>query len=287
MHDRSLLGRHTATVRGLWKHVQPIFLLPGAAMSVFGALLAAEFSVGPAIGHVLAVSLAVYVAHLKDGYVDYYVRGEDETNPLSPRALRLAIGLATAGATACIGFLWLRAAAELVAVVLTVPLVVLGHLHAPSLDTGPVTGTADYPLGIVLAMLGGYAAQTGTVSAAVIAVCLALFPLLVGTNVLLDIVDYRHDRRLSKRTIPVALGPSRARFVAIGFIFASVGLLGVAIALGALSQRVAVAGIVPACAGTWCLTGRYSADRAVRVLIGATYAFAGVLFLAIQPDFFI
>ncbi|ELZ05196.1 hypothetical protein C481_02722 [Natrialba asiatica DSM 12278] len=90
----------------------------------------------------------------------------------------------------------------------------------------------------------------------------------------------------SKRTISVALGPSRARFVAIGFIFASVSLLGAAIALGALSQRVAVAGTVPACAGTWCLTGRYSANRAVYVLIGLTYAFAGILFLAIQPNLF-
>lgn len=67
---------------------------PGAAMFGFGALLATDPAVSNAILRAAAICLAVYVAHLKDDYVDYYVRGEDDANPLKLSDLRVAIGAA-------------------------------------------------------------------------------------------------------------------------------------------------------------------------------------------------
>lgn len=257
-----------------------MFLAPGAAMSCFGALLAGELSIPAAIGHVIAVSLAVYVAHLKDGYVDYYVRGEDEGNPLSPGEIHAAIAISTGGFAVSVGALWVFA--EPLAAALTVPVVVLGYLHAPHLDTNPVTATVDYPLGIVLATMGGYATQSGTVTPAVVAVCLVLFSLLAAINVLLDTLDYRHDRRISKRTVPVVLGPDRARIVAWGFVAVSIGLLGIACALGVLPRYAVFAGLCPAGAAIHCHVNGYAADRAVPLFIGTTYAFTGLLFLSVR-----
>lgn len=251
-------------------------------MSAFGALLADGVTVLPAIGHGIAVSLAVYVAHLKDGYVDYYVRGEDDDNPLSPTEIRVALALSIVAFAAVTGALWVSAG--LVAVGLTVPVVLLGYAHAPHFDTNPITATIDYPLGIVLAMLGGYATQTGTVTPQVAVVCLVLFSLLAAINVLLDTLDYQHDRRISKRTIPVVLGPARARLVAWGLVVVSVGLLGAASALGVLPERAAVTGLVPIGTVLCCQHNGYSAERTVSLFIGTTYVFAGLLFLSVRPS---
>ncbi|MFC6769309.1 prenyltransferase, partial [Natrinema soli] len=122
MQERSHPTRLRRTTRGLAAHVQPVFLLPGIAMSFFGVLLAGDATVTTAVVHALAIGLAVYVAHLKDGYVDHYVRGEDAENPLAPTEILVAIFAASAAFVGCVGSLW--AAAGPVPAVLTAPLVV-------------------------------------------------------------------------------------------------------------------------------------------------------------------
>jgi 1,4-dihydroxy-2-naphthoate polyprenyltransferase len=257
-----------------------VFLLPGAAMSAFGALLAENLAVGTAIVHLVVVSLAVYVAHLKDGYVDYYLRGEDDENLLAPATIRLAIVLATMLFAVCVALLWREGGPLAVAV--TVPLLALGYLHAPHLDTNPVTVTIDYPLGIVVATAGGYVSQTGTVRGPVTAVCLVLFALLSAISILIDITDYRADRRVSKRTIPVAIGPERARSVAWLLVLASLLALLFSSTSGVLPRTAAVAGIVPAGTLLVCVGREPTADRAVALFIRATYVFAGLLFASIR-----
>lgn len=275
--DRTRIGRRA---RGLWVHVQPIFLLPGAVMSVFGALLATDPTIPIAVLHATAVCLAVYVAHLKDGYVDHYIRGEDETNPLEPSEIRVAI-IAAAGLFAgCLGALWL--AAGPIGALLTAPLLALGYLHAPVLDTNPATESVDYPLGIVLATAGGYATQTGTVTALALSVCLILFLLLVAINVMLDRLDYRHDRRVGKRTLPVVLGPDRALRVAWALVLVSVATLAVSSRFGPLPRSALLAGAVPVGAILSCRLREPDPERLVALFIGATYAFGLALFLTIR-----
>ncbi len=249
-------------------------------MSGFGALLATDLEIPIAVLHAAAVCLAIYVAHLKDGYVDHYVRGEDETNPLKPSEIRVAI-IAAAGLFAgCLVALWLAAGS--IGVLLTAPLFVLGYLHAPVLDTNPATESVDYPLGIVLATAGGYATQTGTVTALALTVCLVLFLLLVAINVMLDRLDYRHDRRVGKRTLPVVLGPDRALRVAWALVLVSVAALTVSSRFGPLPRSALLAGAVPVGAALGCRLRDPDPDRLVALFIGATYVFGLALFLAIR-----
>lgn len=281
VHERSRRSRLRRTTRGLAAHVQLVFFLPGVAMSFFGALLAGDVTVSTAAVHGLAIGLAIYVAHLKDGYVDYYVREEDLDNPLSPTEIRAAIGVSSATFVSCVAFLW--ATTGTVPAALTAPLVVLGLLHAPHLDAAPATGVLDYPLGISLAIAGGYATQTGALSAQVIAIAAVFLPLLAGINVLLDLLDYDHDRRVPKRTIPVVVGPDAARPVAWAFVVAAVALLIFSSALGILPPQAALAGVFPLGAAVACVMGGLAADRAVSLFIGSTYLFAAALFFALRP----
>ncbi|WP_254533019.1 UbiA family prenyltransferase [Natrinema gelatinilyticum] len=281
MHERSRRSRLRRTTRGLAAHVQLVFFLPGVAMSFFGALLAGDVTVSTAAVHGLAIGLAIYVAHLKDGYVDYYVREEDLDNPLSPTEIRAAIGVSSATFVSCVAFLW--ATTGTVPAALTAPLVVLGLLHAPHLDAAPATGVLDYPLGISLAIAGGYATQTGALSAQVIAIAAVFLPLLAGINVLLDLLDYDHDRRVPKRTIPVVVGPDAARPVAWAFVVAAVALLIFSSALGILPPQAALAGVFPLGAAVACVMGGLATDRAVSLFIGSTYLFAAALFFALRP----
>ncbi|WP_121743661.1 UbiA family prenyltransferase [Natronorubrum halophilum] len=282
MHERSRRTRLRRTTRGLVAHVQPVFLLPGVAMSLFGASLAGDAAVPTAAVHALAIGLAVYVAHLKDGYVDYYVRGEDADNPLAPTEIRVAIVAASAAFACCVAFLWAAVGPDPAA--LTAPLVALGLLHAPHLDAAPATGTLDYPIGIALATAGGYATQTGSVSASIVAIAAVFLVLLAGINVLLDLLDYDHDRRVPKRTIPVVVGPDAARPVAWVFVVAAVALLACSSVVGVLPPRAALAGVFPLGAVIACVVVGLAADRAVPLFIGSTYLFAAALFLAVRPE---
>lgn len=251
-------------------------------MSAFGALLAADLAVIPATVHAFAVCIAVYVAHLKDGYVDYYVRGEDEHNPLEPGEIRVAIGISTGLFGCCLALLWLLGGENVV--VATAPLLALGYFHAPQLDTRPIVETVDYPLGIMLATAGGYASQTGTVSATVIAVCFVLFFHLAAINVMLDRIDADHDRRVAKRTLPVVLGSGHAQRIVWGLVAVSLLTLIASILFGPLPRSALLAGVVPAALMAATLARTPDPERLVILFIGATYVFATVLFLAIRFD---
>ncbi|WP_199174785.1 UbiA family prenyltransferase [Halegenticoccus soli] len=250
-------------------------------MSWFGALLADDLSIATGVGHSLAICLAVYVAHLKDGYIDFYTRGEDTSNPLTPAEIHVAITVSAATFMGCVGFLWITSG--IVAAVLTIPVVVLALLHAPYLDTTPVTTTIDYPLGIAFTTMGGYAAQTNSMASSVIAVSLIFFLQLAAIGVLLDLLDYPHDHLIAKRTLPVVLGRDRAKLVTWTLVAAAVCLLVLSSALGVFPHCAATAASLPLGAMMVCLNRGYAAGRAVSLFIKTTYAFGGVLFLTVRP----
>jgi lycopene cyclase domain-containing protein len=256
------IARHgrgpAAAVRAYASQVHPVFMLPPVATALFGAALAGGFDPGVALVYAGAAFFAVYTAHVKDGYVDFHRRGEDDDHPMTERGCRLGL----AGATAC--FLGCLAAlavtATPLAVAIAAPMWAIGYLHAPQFDTSPVTTTLGYPVGIGLCLLGGYAAQTGSLRVAPVALAAVFVVTLSGVKVIDDAQDYEYDRSIDKRTVAVALGPVRARTLAVTAL--AVGLFSVV--------PLAVTGVLPASAPAASIA--FGAVAAIAVRKGPTVA---------------
>ncbi|MFC7155419.1 UbiA family prenyltransferase [Halomarina halobia] len=267
-----------AAVRALASQVHPVFMLPPLAASAFGAVLARDFSLALALLHLAAAFFGLYTAHVKDGYVDFYGRGEDDDHPLSERGCRLAL----AGASACF-FVLLGVIGLLVgpiAALLTLPGWLIGYFHAPQLDMHPVSATAGYPTGIGLALLGGYYVQTRTLSPTVLAFAAVFVVVLSGIKVIDDAKDYDYDRSISKRTVAVVLGRRRAREAAYGLMVA--GMLAVAL-LALFTPIFPPSSVLAAAAfGAVALLARpMDSALATMVLIRGSYVFLALLIAAV------
>lgn len=214
------ISRHgrgaVAAGRAFGSQIHPVFMLPPVASSAFGAVLAAEVDLSVAVAHVLAIFFSVYTAHVKDGYVDFHVRGEDDDHPLTVGGCRLALLGGGVGFAACLTVIWLLAGS--LAALVTLPAWIIGVLHAPQLDTNPLTTTAGYPLGIAVALFGGYYVQALALAATPLAFAAVFFILLCGMKIVDDSTDYEYDRSIDKRTVAVALGRERARRLAAALI---------------------------------------------------------------------
>ncbi|WP_049902715.1 UbiA family prenyltransferase [Halococcus agarilyticus] len=266
-----------ADLAALASQVHPVFMLPPLAASWFGAALAPTLSPVAGVVHMAAMFCAVYTAHVKDGYVDFHVRGEDDDHPLTVGGCRLGLALATGGFAACLGWLWF--AVGLGAALVTLPAWFVGYLHAPQLDMHPVGATAGYPVGIALSILGGYYVQTGTFSVPSLAFAAVFLVLLSGIKVIDDAKDDAYDRSIDKRTVAVMLGRARARRVAYGLVaLALVGVL-VGATAGVFPPSTALAAV--AFAGVAVTTRRLEPRRATEVLMRGSYVFLGLLFLAV------
>jgi len=215
-------GGPAVAARALASQIHPVFMLPPLAASLFGAVLAGRL-VPASLVHVTAIFLAVYTAHVKDGYVDFYRRGEDDDHPMSERGCRLALVASALLFAACLAALWALAGAG--AALVTLPTWFIGFLHAPQLDTNPVTATAGYPLGIALAIVGGHYVVAGGPAAATVAFAAVFLVVLSGVKVIDDATDYDYDRSIEKRTVAVVLGRAGARRLAYALMGA--GLLAV------------------------------------------------------------
>src|SRR6056297_2596505 len=88
-------------VRALVSQVHPVFMTPPVASSLCGGVLAGRFDLAAGLVHATAIFAAVYTAHVKDGYVDFYVRDEDDDHPFSERGCKRALGLSTATVGLC------------------------------------------------------------------------------------------------------------------------------------------------------------------------------------------
>ena len=281
-----MLARHgtgpVAALRALVSQVHPVFMLPVVASSLLGAALAGLFSVGLAAVHVAAAFFALYVAHVTDGYVDFHVRAEDDDHPLTARGCRLAL----VGASVCF-FLCVAAIGWLVtipAALLTLPGWLIAVNHAPQLDTTPVGATAGYPLGVSVALLGGYYVQMRTLSATVLALAAVFLVVLSGIKVIDDAQDYDYDRSIDKRTVAVAVGPERARLTAYALMTAGmVGVVGLAALLPGVPPSAALSAVVFGVVAL--LARRAGPELATMLLIRGSYLFLAVLVAGIwfQP----
>ncbi|WP_227376558.1 UbiA family prenyltransferase [Haladaptatus halobius] len=263
--------------RAVTSQVHPVFMLPPIAASWFGSMLAQQFSLVTGALHVTAIFAAVYTAHVKDGYVDFHVRGEDDDHPLTAKGCKLLLAAATALFFACLAGLW--AVVGLGAALVTLPTWFVGYFHAPQLDTNPVTATSGYPFGIALAILGGYYVQTRTFAPVSAAFALVFLVLLSGVKVVDDAQDYEYDRTISKRTVAVVLGRERARTTAFALmVLALLGVLGFAVARVFPPSTVLAAVAFAVVAGIAYRTGP---ELATMLLIRGSYVFLALLLAAV------
>lgn len=268
---------------GLLAYVRPTFMLPAVGMSVYAAVLAPgeRLALPAATLHAFAAGAALYVAHLRDGYVDGHHRGEETPRLSVPAfrwAIRLGAGLVLALAAA------LGSIATPIAGLSVLGLLALALAHAPYLDQHPVTVTVDYPLGIALVVIGGYATQSA-IDSRVLAVAAAFFGLLAGIKISIDALDADFDRSIDKQTIPVRFGSVAADRIAAG-IFGATAVWTVAIAVAGVVGVLTIDPLLALAAAVGplgCLGAAVTTDdeRTVRLQMGLTYAFAASLFFAV------
>ncbi|MCD2203397.1 UbiA family prenyltransferase [Halobacterium sp. KA-6] len=251
-----MVADSTPVRRGFIAGVKPTFMLPAVALALAGSALAPDISLPLAVAHAAAVSAALYTAHVVDEYVDAHVRGEHDP-VLSATAATSATVASSLAFAVLAAFLWANGARA--AVLATLPLWVLAVLHAPVLDKHPVTVTADYPVGVALAFVGGYLAQTGHLAPGVAAVAVVLVVSLSGLKVSIDRLDQAFDRTIDKHTLPVLLGDRASTRVAVAVhVLASVLVAGFVaasvlptLALGAAAVAIADAVLAVAVAPRW------------------------------------
>ena len=290
------IARHgrgpAAQVRALASQVHPVFMLPPLAASLFGAILAGKLDPGLAAAsgqtgafdpllaglHVTAAFFALYTAHVTDGYVDFYVRDEDDDPPLTERGCRLARGGASLAFFACL--LAVGLAVNWWAALLTLPGWLIGIAHAPVLDTNPVTATAGYPTGIAIALVGGYYVQATTVSPTVLALAGVFLVVLSGIKVIDDAKDYDYDRSIEKRTAAVAMGPDAAYRAAYALMATGmVAVVALAVGLDGVPPAAAAAPVVFAAVAL--VARRADPGLATKLLIRGSYLFLAVLVTAV------
>ena len=274
------LARHgsgpVAAAAAFGSQIHPVFMLPPVAASAFGAVLVGAFSPALAGLHMATAFCALYVAHVKDGYIDFHVRGEDDDHPLSVRGCRVALGGATL--LFLIGCVALAILVDPVAAALTLPGWVIGYLHAPQLDLTPIGATAGYPVGIGLALLGGFYVQTTQLTPAVLAYAAVFTTILCGIKTIDDATDVDYDRSIGKRTVAVALGRRRARTVAHGLM--GLGLLST-VALAAAGVFPPSTALAPVAFGVVLgVSRRGDPAGATMLLIRGSYVFLALLVVA-------
>ena len=266
-----------ADLGALASQIHPVFMLPPVAASAFGAVIAGRVALASLLLHAAATFFAVYTAHVKDGYVDFYARGEDDDHPMTAAGCRRALVGAGGGFLAAAGGLWLLVGP--VAAALAVPMWLLGFLHAPQFDTNPVTTTLGYPLGIATAIVGGHYAQTGAIAGEALAFGLVFAVALAGVKIIDDATDYEYDTSIDKRTVAVVLGRRRARRLAYALLYAGFTLVVVFAVDGLFPTAAPVAavafGVVAA------IATRADAELATMLLVRGAYVFLAVLVAAV------
>lgn len=277
------IARHGTGVRAdvgaLASQVHPVFMLPPLAASAFGAVLAERLALLPFALHLVAAFAALYTAHIKDGYVDFYHRDEDDDHPLTAGGCRAALAGSTFVFFACL--VAIGVVVDAWAALLTLPGWIIGYLHAPQLDLNPVGATAGYPAGIAFALLGGFYVQATTLTPTVVAFAVVFLLVLSGIKTIDDATDYAYDRSFGKRTAAVVLGPAVARRFAYGLM--AVGMV-VVLALaggGVFPLASAAAPVVFGVVAAFAWRAGKDDGLATKLLIRGSYLFLAVLVAAV------
>jgi 4-hydroxybenzoate polyprenyltransferase len=138
--------------------------------------------------------------------------------------------------------------------------------------------TADYPVGIAVALGGGYLAQQSALPAGVVGSAAVFVPTLAGVKVSVDRLDREFDRTIDKRTVPVVLGDRRSRWVSAGLFLLAAALVGLLVAGSLLTGAALLA--VPALVGGAVVGHDDDPARAVARQMLLVYPLAAVLFVS-------
>lgn len=275
------LARHgdgpRAVLAAYASQIHPVFMLPPLAASGFGGILTGRFTLATTVVHIGAVFCAVYTAHVKDGFIDFHVRGEDDDHPLTITGCKVGLVAATVAFFGFLGVLWWRVG--LGAALITLPCWLIGYHHAPQLDTNPITATTGYPLGIGFAITGGYYVQMESLTAIPLAFATIFIALLSGVKVIDDAQDFEYDRAIDKHTVAVTLGLPRARYTAYGLM-----AIGLAAVIGFAASGVfppATVLAVAAFAAVASFAVRADPPLATMLLIRGSYVFLALLIAAV------
>lgn len=270
-----------ATLGAMASQIHPVFMLPPVATTWFGGILAGGTAFWPAIFHTIAIFAAVYTAHVKDGYVDFHVRSEDDDHPLTARGCQLCLYSATVLFGAALVGLWVTVGWG--AVALTAPTWIIGYLHAPQLDMHLLGATMGYPIGIGLALLGGYYVQSAALGVRPFAFACVFVVLLTGIKIIDDSQDVRYDRSIGKPTVAVVLGASRGRMVATGLIAAASLLVIGFVLLGVFPASALLAALT--LLGLLGISHGRGPITATALLIRGSYVFFALLLVAVWMEF--
>lgn len=261
--------------KALLLEVRPLPTLAAMTAGVTGLAMGGSVAGWPVYAALIAVVL--FASHMKDAYVDWYVRGEDRLYPWGPfpetgdligrRGMFAAIG----GALVAFGGILVSlhpAPPAFFAVALAGAAMAL--LYAPVLDKRALGSAFSYPTGVGLAIVGGGLLAAGRVVPATLAYAPPLVVTLAGAKIVEDLIDADHDAELGKTTVPVALGPERARRLGYGLVAA--GMLPLVL-LGPLVAVGVVGGLALVTASSILET-----DRGIYLLVAGVYvAMAAVL----------
>ena len=270
-------GGVRADLEALFSQVHPVFMLPPIAASWFGSMLAGSFSLWLGALHMTAIFAAVYTAHVKDGYVDFYLRNEDDDHPLSKAGCERALAGASGLFFACLAALWVFV--DLWAALLTLPCWLIAYHHAPQLDMNPITATSGYPAGIALAILGGFYVQAGAIAPIALAFALVFLVLLSGVKVIDDEQDFEYDSSINKRTVAVVVGPERARTGAYGLMILALALVVAFVFLQIFPPETTLA--VLAFGAVAAISLRADSELATMLLVRGSYVFLALLLAAV------
>lgn len=210
--------------RVYWSQVHPVFMVAAIGAAVVGGLYSPVSNIPNLLVFCIGVFAALYFAHVKDSYVDYFERHEDDFSFLTKRQSHRAMALSSLVVLACVLYFYS------VGYWLVIPIIFAGFLlafiHTP-IDLNPLGATAGYPTGLALAALGGYYVQAGIIHTKMIYFAIAVWLVLNGVKIVDDIKDYDWDKKFGKIAAPVFFGKALAKKVAAGLVIAgaSFGIL--------------------------------------------------------------
>lgn len=164
------------------------------------------------------------------------------------------------------------------AALLTLPTWAIGYLHAPQLDTNPVTTTLGYPAGVALAIVGETYAQAAVPPRA-LGFGLVFLATLAGVKIIDNEQDYEYDRSIDKHSVSVALGPVRTRRLAYGLLVVGILAVPVGATIGPFPASAVVASV--AFGAVAAVAAQARAETATMLLVRGAYVFLAYLVAAV------
>jgi len=220
-------------LKGYLIEIRPLPMIAALTGGLIGFAFAHEFSLNLLFPFLFSIFLALFSAHLKDTYVDYYVYKEDVIYRFG--RFDSSYGLLSKN-NLVNGILFSTVVFSLLTIYLTsfrnfyLIFGILGLLlsltYSDKLSKNPVGACIGYPLGVSLALIGGYYLQTSMLNPIVITFSLILLLFLSSGKIIEDMIDMKHDKFFNKNTIPVLLGFKKNKI--FGYMLAYLSLIMIA-----------------------------------------------------------